>query len=755
MILSKRRGSETQYLVVAVLFFFSGAAGLIYEIVWERLLEIYFGVTLTAITLIVSAYLAGLGLGSLIGGRLARRFRNVVFAYGVVEVAIAVFGFFSPSLITSIGRHTAGSPYPLVFIISFAVLLIPTFLMGATLPLLTQSFVNRVESSGRIIGFLYGINTLGAALGTLFGGYVLIGWLGFDGATYAAAILNLIAGLGAMTLLRKQNQPSVQAEPSPQDGIGARLSYPTILAAAFLIGFIDLGFEILWFRVLGILNKTTAYNFPSALFVFLAGLAIGGYIFGRKVDQAQDPITLFWKLQIGIGIAASLTFLLFWGCLHLPSFQPQIEAWFENFQRPASPYVWIGKEPIFSRRLMIANLLDYFLPIVLLVFPASVLMGGGLPILDRIAITSTQISGSRVGDIHLANIFGSVSGSLAVSFVLLPSFGTELTMKILATAGILFIWFTRASWKNTGWHRFALPAGLVVVMLALPGRSEFYNKLYQTATGIESTIRESSDTVLALGYRGNEPATLWIGGIQNSYFPTYGYYERTALTCASASKPQRVLIIGLGGANTAYFVTQLPGIKAVTIVELIPELGPLIDEFVPVAQRALRDPRVHLIDDDGRRYLYAHPEEKFDLIFIDPLNSYTSGHNNLYSLEAMQLYRSHLTPGGVFCGWFNENHVLQKTAANAFPHTIHFRDWVVAGNESFQIDLEYIRSVSDAYLANSEGLYSDGTQDALAVDGIIQDQIADRDGTLSKEQETPILTDMYPWLEYYFFHKPY
>ena len=171
MILSKRRGSETQYLVVAVLFFFSGAAGLIYEIVWERLLEIYFGVTLTAITLIVSAYLAGLGLGSLIGGRLARRFRNVVFAYGVVEVAIAIFGFFSPLLITSIGRHTAGSPYPLVFIISFAVLLIPTFLMGATLPLLTQSFVNRVESSGRIIGFLYGINTLGAALGTLFGVY--------------------------------------------------------------------------------------------------------------------------------------------------------------------------------------------------------------------------------------------------------------------------------------------------------------------------------------------------------------------------------------------------------------------------------------------------------------------------------------------------------------------------------------------------------------------------------------------------------
>ncbi len=744
-----------KYFIVAVLFFLSGAAGLIYEIVWERLLEIYFGVTLTAITLIVSAYLAGLGLGSLIGGRLANRIRNVVAVYGWVEVGIALFGFASPALITTIGKLTAGSPYPLVFGISFAILLVPTFLMGTTLPLLTQSFVNRVDSSGQVIGWLYGINTLGAAFGTLIGGYVLIGWLGFDGAARAAALLNLIAGVGAMTLLRSEKQKEGRAEPLHSKNGNTGLTYPRVLAAAFLVGFVDLGFEILWFRVLGILNKTTAYNFPGALFVFLVGLAIGGYIFGRIADRAQNRIALFWKLQLWVGLVSAASFLLFWGLLHLPSLQPWIESWFQNPQHPAPPYVWIEKEPIFSRRLMLASLFEYFIPIVILVLPASILMGGGLPILDRIAITSANLSGRRVGDIHLANIFGSVGGSLIVSFVFLPLFGTEWTYKLLTILVLAFPIIAQASWKSSGLAKFPTPALLLAMTLILPNRGEFYGKLYQTGAGLEATVRESSDAVLALGYSGNEPATLWIGGIQNSYFPTYGYYERTALTCASASKPRRVLMIGIGGANSAYFLTQLPDTQEMIIVELIQDLGPLLGEFVPVAQRTLQDPRVTLVADDGRRYLYANPAERFDLIFIDPLYSFTAGHNNLYSLEAMELYRSHLTPGGVFCGWFNENHVIPKTTATAFPHTLHFRDWVIAGNEPFQVDAEYIRSVTASYLENSEGLYLEGTQDALAVEGILEDRIAESAEILAAESDTPILTDMQPWLEYYFFHQPH
>ena len=154
----------------ATLFLISGAAGLIYEIAWQRLLEQHFGVTMTSVTLIVSAYMAGLGIGSLVGGRIAVNLKSTLLVYGLLEVGIALFGVVSPRVILWIGQSMAGSPYALVFLISFVVLLIPTFLMGMTLPLLTQSFVDRVETSGRVIGVLYGINTLGAAIGSALAG---------------------------------------------------------------------------------------------------------------------------------------------------------------------------------------------------------------------------------------------------------------------------------------------------------------------------------------------------------------------------------------------------------------------------------------------------------------------------------------------------------------------------------------------------------------------------------------------------------
>ena len=757
MTYTTKQGNDSRLIIVAVLFLLSGAAGLIYEIVWERLLEIYFGVTMTAITLIVAAYLGGLGLGSLIGGLVAQKIKRVVLTYGLVEVAIAIFGFFSPSLINRIGERTAGSPYLVVFLLSFALLLIPTLLMGMTLPLLTQSFVNRVDTSGRVIGLLYGINTLGAGIGALVGGFILIGWLGFDGATNVAVALNLLVGIGAILLMGVSANAEPKQERAGRPDEKSVLSYSAILIAAFLVGFINLGFEILWFRVLGILNKNTAYGFPSVLFVFLAGLAIGGFIWGRKADDSKDRMNLFWKLQLGSGIVTALSFLFFWGALHFPPLQQWIRESFGNPQQPVSAFVRIGNEFVFSRRLMLAGLFEYFLPIVILVLPASLVMGGGLPILDRIAITSVQVSGRRVGDIHLANILGSVAGSLASSFLLLPLLGTELTLKLLAILSLVFIVLFAGNRFSFQVHRIMpLPATLVALLLILPGRGEFYNKLYETATGIHAVVHESGETVLALGYTSEPtaPSTMWIGGIQNSYFPTYGDYERSVFTCASASHPKRILIIGLGGSNSAYFLTQMPNVESLVIVELMEDLGPLLNQYAPVAQRTLNDPRVQYIPDDGRRYLYANPGETYDLIFIDPLYSFTAGHNNLYSQEAMELYGARLTEGGVFCGWFNESHVLPKTVASVFPYTSHFRDWIVASNQPHSFDRDYMTEALDAYLANSEGLFVDSIRETLQPDTIFGWYKGDRDCTLAIEQNTPMLSDMKPRLEYYYFHPP-
>ena len=753
----KNRQFNTKLFFVASLFFLSGAAGLIYEIVWERLLELYFGVTMTSITLIVSAYMAGLGLGSLIGGRLALRIKRLVLTYGLVEAAIGLFGLFSPSLITWIGLRTAGSHYLFVFWLSFVILLVPTLLMGLTLPLLTQSFVERVESSGHIIGLLYGINTLGAAFGALVSGYILIGWLGFDGATKVAVALNLSVGIGAILLYRKREQLSAGERRRQESSKSTVWPYPIILSAAFLVGFIDLGFEMLWFRVLGILNKTTAYSFPTVLFVFLTGLALGGWIWGRKADESRDAIGLFWKLQLSVGVVTVVSVLVFWGALHLPPLEPRLHAMFSRFQQPVSPFVLIGDEFVFSRRLMLTGLLEYFLPVLVLVLPASVLMGGGLPVLDRIAIHSAEVSGRRVGDIHLTNILGSAAGSLAISFIFLPSIGSEATLKTLA---LLTLIFAGMAWKTghipRSMKQVGLPVALLLLLFLLPDRGEFYRELYKTGTGVDAIVHESGESVLALSVADKEqtPTMLWIGGIQNSFFPTDGDYERSALICAGASHPKRILVIGLGGGNTAYFMTQIPNVQEIVIVELMEDLGAFLNRYVSATQKTLDDPRVRYHGDDGRRYLYANPYEKFDLIFIDPLNSFTAGHNNLYSQEAMRLYQAHLSEGGVFCGWINESHILPKTVASAYPFADHFRGVMVAGNQP----LVYDRSLMDRsylqFMMNSGFALDTAVADRLAPEKILH-RLRDRTGILTAEKHTPILTDMNAWLEYYYFHEPY
>ena len=423
----------------SILFLGSGAAGLIYQIVWERLLELYFGVTLTAITLIVAAYMAGLGLGSLYGGRIAEKQKHALLLYGLLELGIGIFGFFSPVLILNIGQATAGSPYWLVFILSFLLLLIPTFLMGMTLPLLSQAFIHRVETSGQIIGILYGINTIGAAVGTLAAGYILIGAFGFDGSINFAFALNSVIGLLAVLASRQkaETSPAPKGNSALQQKLDSRWGYLRILSASFLVGFIGLGYEMLWIRVLSIVNKNTVYGFPSILFVFLVGLAVGGYVWGRQADRSPRIERLFWKVEIGVGLIAALTFFLFWLSLRQNwSFNWLGDFW--QMQKPLPPMVDVDGSLVFSRRVLLNSLAHYFLPILVLVLPSSFLMGGGLPILDRIAINSPEVAGRRIGDIHLANIIGAVFGSLTISFLLLPMIGSELTLKVLVLLSFVF-----------------------------------------------------------------------------------------------------------------------------------------------------------------------------------------------------------------------------------------------------------------------------------------------------------------------------
>ena len=630
-----RNTNRTLYLFAA-LFLFSGAAGLIYQIAWERLLGLHFGVTMVSITLIVAAYMAGLGIGSLIGGRIARSLNNALLYYGMLEIGIAVFGAVSPQVILRIGESMAGSPYAVVFLISFAVLLIPTTLMGMTLPLLTQSFVNRIETSGQVIGVLYGINTLGAAFGAVLTGFVLIGAYGLNGSIHIAVFINAFVGLGAFALIRRGNNRTEESEAGgaaafPQIAWG----YGRILLSSFLVGFIGLGFEMLWVRMLMIINKSTAYGFPSILFVYLLGLALGGAVFGRMADRSRNPVLLFCKVELTGAVIAAFTFLAFY--VSLDYNLPWVNDFF-NSQRPEAPFVKVGSEWVFSNRAMLNTLWGYFLPLLIIVFPTSFVLGGGLPVLDRLSINNPSLSGRRVGDIHLANIIGSVTGSLVISFILLPGIGSEWTSKLLVLATFFFPLLLlldklpSLSLERSERPLAVLMAAALIGVLITPLRGDFYTRLYAAGTGQQAVVTESADSVLALTYEPNtdrREGLFWIGGEINSFFPPRGVYEARALACAGASQPERILIIGFGGGYSALFYTALPGVKEIVVVELIGDIAPFLYENLESARLTLDDPRVTYIVDDGRRYLNAAPDEKFDLIAIDPLREHTSGHNNL------------------------------------------------------------------------------------------------------------------------------
>lgn len=756
----KNKNNLTLYLFAA-LFLISGAAGLIYQIAWERLLSLHFGVTMVSITLIVSAYMAGLGIGSLLGGRIARNLNNALLYYGLLEIGIAVFGVLSPQIIVRIGESMAGSSYVTVFLISFVVLLVPTTLMGMTLPLLTQSFVKRIETSGQVIGILYGINTLGAAFGAALTGYVLIGFYGLNGSIFIAVVLNALVGLFAFALMRGNSQPE-ESEAQPESNLPViAWGYGKILLASFLVGFIGLGFEMLWVRMLMIINKSTAYGFPSILAVYLLGLALGGAVWGRKADKSSNPVLLFCKIELAGAVIAAVTFLAFYISLQYNS--PWVSDFF-NTKNPEAPLVKVGGEWVLSNRAMLRTLWGYFLPLLIIVFPTSFVLGGGLPVLDRLSINNPNLSGRRVGDIHLANIIGSVAGSLVISFILLPNIGSEWTSKLLVLSCFIFpLLFFLDKLPNLSLTREDRPLiALVVIALigvfVTPLRGDFYTRLYSAGTGQEAVISEAGDSVLALTYEPNtnqQEGLFWIGGEINSFFPPKGIYEARALTCAGASQPERILIIGFGGGYSALFYASLPDVKEIVIVELITDIKPFLHENLESARMVLDDPRVTYIVDDGRRYLNAFPEERFDLIAIDPLREHTAGHNNLHSQQAMHIYQQHLTQNGILCIWMQEDHFVPRTTAEVFPYVDQFAaEFMTASNNPIRYDAAYMEQASAGYQAWTSTLYGGEGSVTLLAKSTLETFLRNQSQILIEEQHTPILDDLHPRLEYYFLTNP-
>ena len=402
--------------VVLALFVASGAAGLIYQVVWSRELVLVFGNTTQAVATIVTAFMAGLGFGSLVGGRLADTSLRPLRLYGLVELAVAAMAALLPFAFSGLAEVYRGVWPSLVerpgqlagvrFALALAAVAPATFLMGMTLPLLTRYLVRTLDEAGARLGELYAANTAGAMVGTLLGGFVLIEFLGLHLTSYLAVGLNVAAGLGALLLSRRWEASPDPAPAAARRERRARPEVPrdfrprrrAVLAATFVSGFVSLALEVLWTRMLAEGTGSSIYIFTTILAIFLLGIALGSFLYRRFSRPAGERLGTLGLCLAGVGVLAQATVVLGSGM--------------------------VGHVPFVVRTVVV-------------LLPATVLMGYAFPLAGRLATPSAEAAGGSVGLLYAANTGGSILGSFGAAFVLAGTLGTNGSILLLGALNLL------------------------------------------------------------------------------------------------------------------------------------------------------------------------------------------------------------------------------------------------------------------------------------------------------------------------------
>jgi spermidine synthase len=658
-------------------FFASGFAALLCQVAWQRILGLFAGSDTVSAALVVGAFLTGLGLGTIIGARFADRLSRAgaIIAFAACEIGVAGFALLSKLFLydgLAIGAADSIDSLAGVFALCFAGLVLPTTLMGASLPLLSRVVATSMEALARRIATLYGLNTLGAGVGALAGGWVILGTVGFEGALRLAAALEVFAAAVALSLLpelrRAPQAPAAEAAPAPVvAGVG-----PVGLwcALAFASGFVIVALEIVWVRVLGQFGQYNAYMFSTLLGVFLLADGLGMAVGGRLVRRSADPRPGFFLAQgLGFLVALGLLLGLWWAMPHLPSgAQPTwVDAW----------------------RLRGENLWITILMTVLLVAPPSFMIGLTFPFIQQAVQRDLAQVGARVGWVQLANILGNAAGSLGTGLVLLHVAGTAGTVRILAvvTLGLLLLWLLRGGRDSrAGWATAAAVAAGVVLM---PGNDAWWRRMHVEQAGQPFAWAEDrsgvavfrDDTGIAARARSTpwnkDTSPFFIQGFSQGTIP----FSATHLLLGAVGPlvhpdPREVLVIGVGSGGTPWAAGVNAASRNIRAVELVAPVLTVLEEAGRMRPdtavgRLFADGRYTMEYGDGRRVV-THDRRHYDVIEADAILSEASQSGMLYSAEFLALVRERLAPGGIYVQWAPTPRSVETFAAS-FPHAVMLR----------------------------------------------------------------------------------
>ena len=730
---------------VPLLFMASGAAGLMYQVVWTRELVLLFGNTTQAIVTTVTAFLAGLGLGSLVGGRLARRLGRPLALYGTLEIMVACLALLMPlafDLISTIFRHAylalpAGEVALIRFALTFCALAPVTLIMGMTLPILTRHLVRSDPHIGDRIARLYGLNTTGAVVGTLATGYLLIGLLGLRETTHAAAVLNVSAGVGALAIagrgrgrLAPIDGARDELEPASERHRDRRLSRPQLmlLGVTFASGLVSLALEVLWTRVFVQATGSAIYIFAAVLGVFLAGIAVGSLVYERVTASGRQPrMTTLGACLLG---AAALTLL------------PVV---YSNHRGPAG------------------------LPVaVALIFPVTAIFGYAFPLTVQLFVEDAARASRGIGLVYGSNTAGCVLGAVLAGFVLAPTLGANASIISLclldaAVGAALTVAFAPSRRLERGGLGLVV-VGALAATFAVPAVTRTYTQNQVAHSHLPTAhFEDNVASIDAVGGPARSRRLLVNGvGITKLTIDTklLAYLPKALRPTA---KSDLVICFGMGSTFRSSLILGM----RTDAVELDPTVPKVMHWFYPDANTYLHSPLGHVMIGDGRNYVRL-TNKHYDMITIDAPPPVTSaGTVVLHTREFYEEAKQRLNPAGVvvsFLPWgagVYDLKLFMRTFRASFPYMM-----VVRGPRPFgyyEIGSRAPLAFNDATIERVFGSRAAQADLANAPDfprvpvtawpAIIKHQLWLENGQVNAAAGPgPLLTDDHPLSEYYLVH---
>jgi spermidine synthase len=675
---SRRLGAGRALLPTLLLLFFgTGACGLVYQQLWVRQLSLVFGVTVYAVSTVLASFFAGLALGSFVAGRLVDRARRPLRWYGLVEILVGVAALVTTAALAGVERVYVGTVGFLPdsvglltvvrFVLSFAVLLVPATLMGASLPIVVRSALVRSGHLGERVSLLYATNTAGAIAGTLLAGFWLIGERGLTFSFRLAAGVNIAVGLIALVGSRiweartaKPTEPDVAHADSERrdDMLLSERSRRVVLGVFIISGFVSLGLEVVWFRVLMLYLTSTTYAFTIMLATVLAGIALGSYLVAPLMRLRLNwlKVLVAAELTLSLVALASLYFLS-------KSYAVTDRA------RDALGFLSSDLQP-----MLVAS--------GLAILPTTLLFGFAFPIGVRLWSAAPKgaadDSGRRVGVFYACNVAAGIAGSIIAGFVLVPALGTRRSLIMLA---ILLLASGLVALAIAASPRVSIAVGGVtagvfaiaaITLVPNPWTAALANRypgeqLLWEEEGPQTTVsvHRSPDGSSLMYLDGHHQA----GTIPNEVL---GHRHIGSLPMAVHADPQDALVIGLGGGATAGGVAAF-GYRNVDVVELSDEVvqGSRLF-FSDVTGDVLDQPNVHVRIDDGRNYMLT-TDKKYDVITADIIVPEHAGAATVWSVDYWRVARGALKDDGIMLQWLpsrndTEYHLIMRSFLDVFPN---------------------------------------------------------------------------------------